>query len=87
VPPLRHHLHFPAAAPISRKIDMLHNDLVVLVDEDDREHGHEGKLVAHRNGLRHRAVSGFVFSKEGNLLIQRRAFSKYHSGEFLLFSS
>ena len=59
---------------------MLHNDLVVLVDEDDREHGHEGKLVAHRNGLRHRAVSGFVFSKEGNLLIQRRAFSKYHSG-------
>ena len=59
---------------------MLHNDLVVPVDEDDREHGHEGKLEAHRNGLRHRAVSGFVFSKEGHLLIQRRAFSKYHSG-------
>lgn len=38
-----------------------------------------GKLEAHRRGLKHLAVSVFVFSGE-SLLIQRRAEGKYHCG-------
>lgn len=37
------------------------------------------KLKVHRKGLRHKAVSIFVFDGE-NVLIQRRAVGKYHSG-------
>ena len=52
---------------------------VILVDEHDREIGTEEKLVAHRRGLLHRAVSAFLFDSEGRQLIQRRADGKYHS--------
>lgn len=38
-----------------------------------------GKLEAHRRGLRHKAVSVFLFCGDA-LLIQRRALGKYHSG-------
>jgi isopentenyl-diphosphate delta-isomerase len=38
------------------------------------------KMEAHRSGLLHLAVSLFVFSG-GEMLIQRRAAGKYHSGE------
>ena len=38
-----------------------------------------GKMEAHRRGLLHMAISIFVFSGE-ELLIQRRAACKYHSG-------
>ncbi|MBS0278772.1 MAG: NUDIX domain-containing protein [Proteobacteria bacterium] len=37
------------------------------------------KMAAHRRGLLHQAVSVFVFSGE-EMLIQRRATGKYHSG-------
>jgi isopentenyl-diphosphate Delta-isomerase len=53
---------------------------LVLVDEDDREVGSEGKLAAHEAGLLHRAFSIFVVNGAGALLLQRRAASKYHSG-------
>ena len=36
------------------------------------------KLEVHKLGLRHKAVSVFVFY-QGQLLIQQRAMSKYHS--------
>jgi len=36
------------------------------------------KLEAHRRGLRHKAISVFVV-REGEVLIQRRALSKYHT--------
>ena len=36
------------------------------------------KLEVHKSGLRHKAVSVFVFY-QGQLLIQQRAMSKYHS--------
>ncbi len=36
------------------------------------------KLEVHRRGLRHKAVSVFLFAGDA-LLIQRRALSKYHS--------
>jgi len=36
------------------------------------------KLTVHREGLRHKAVSVFVMDRQ-NVLIQRRAMSKYHT--------
>jgi isopentenyl-diphosphate delta-isomerase len=56
------------------------NSFVALVDEDDKEIGVEEKMKAHKNGLLHRAFSIFIFNKKGELLLQRRALSKYHSG-------
>ncbi len=38
-----------------------------------------GKLEAHRRGQKHLAISVFLFAGD-QLLIQRRAFGKYHSG-------
>lgn len=53
---------------------------VILVDAEDREVGVEEKLAAHLSGKLHRAVSVFLFNKKGEMLLQQRAFSKYHSG-------
>lgn len=38
------------------------------------------KLEAHKKGLQHFAFSVFLFNKKGELLIQKRAKNKYHSG-------
>ncbi len=53
---------------------------VVLVDEQNRVLGAAEKLAAHVAGTLHRAFSIFVFNREGRLLLQRRAQTKYHSG-------
>lgn len=53
---------------------------VILVDEHDRELGASEKLSAHTAGRLHRAFSIFIFNSEGQLLLQRRAKAKYHSG-------
>ena len=55
-------------------------ETVVLVDTDDHEVGVAEKLAAHRQGLLHRAFSVFVLNEAGELLLQRRATGKYHSG-------
>ena len=55
------------------------DELVVLVDEDDRPLGTAAKLDVHRDGRLHRAVSVFLFDDEGRWLLQRRADGKYHS--------
>lgn len=55
-------------------------ELVILVDGNDNEIGTIGKMEAHRLGRLHRAFSIFVFNTRGELLLQRRALSKYHSG-------
>jgi isopentenyl-diphosphate delta-isomerase len=52
---------------------------VELVDHEDRPIGTAEKLDAHRRGLRHRAVSVIVWNERGELLLQRRASTKYHS--------
>lgn len=54
-------------------------DRVILVDENDNPVGEAEKMQAHRAGLLHRAFSVFLFDEEGNILLQRRALSKYHS--------
>ena len=53
---------------------------VILVDEEDRPIGKEEKLSAHKAGKLHRCFSIFVFNSKGELLLQKRAKSKYHSG-------
>jgi isopentenyl-diphosphate delta-isomerase len=37
------------------------------------------KLEAHEKGLLHRAFSIFLFNSKGEMLLQQRALSKYHS--------
>jgi isopentenyl-diphosphate delta-isomerase len=54
-------------------------DMVVLVDEHDKELGLEEKLKAHENGGKlHRAISVFIFNRKGQLMLQQRASAKYH---------
>lgn len=52
---------------------------VILVDESDMPIGTMEKLEAHKKGLLHRAFSVFIFNSKGELLLQQRALSKYHS--------
>lgn len=54
--------------------------MVILVDRCDNPVGSAPKLEAHEKGLLHRAVSVLLFNGSGELLIQRRAAAKYHSG-------
>lgn len=56
------------------------SEMVVLVDEADRNVGSAEKLFAHRRGLLHRAFSVFVVNGRGELLLQQRSRGKYHSG-------
>jgi isopentenyl-diphosphate delta-isomerase len=53
---------------------------VILVDKNDKEIGTGEKLKIHQEGKLHRAFSIFVFNYKGELLLQQRAKSKYHSG-------
>lgn len=53
---------------------------VVLVDKKNRKIGIEEKIKAHKEGKLHRAFSIFIFNSKGELLIQQRAKTKYHSG-------
>jgi isopentenyl-diphosphate delta-isomerase len=59
-------------------IDM--NEMVILVDEADKEIGTEEKMKTHKEGKLHRAFSIFIFNPKGEMLLQKRAKSKYHSG-------
>ncbi len=52
---------------------------VILVNELDQPTGVMEKLEAHQKGLLHRAFSVFIFNEKGELLLQQRALSKYHS--------
>lgn len=53
---------------------------IIEVDTDDREIGKIEKMQAHREGRLHRAFSVFIFNSHGELLLQKRADEKYHSG-------
>ncbi|MBP5797155.1 MAG: isopentenyl-diphosphate Delta-isomerase [Bacteroidales bacterium] len=52
---------------------------VVLVNEQDQQIGIMEKMAAHIVPRLHRAFSIFIFNSKGELLLQQRAFSKYHS--------
>ena len=52
---------------------------VILVDKKDNQIGLMNKQEAHLKGVLHRAFSVFVFNSSNELLLQQRAFEKYHS--------
>ncbi len=52
---------------------------VILVDANNRAIGEMEKQEAHEKAELHRAVSVFIFNSNNQLLLQRRALSKYHS--------
>jgi isopentenyl-diphosphate delta-isomerase len=54
-------------------------DLLILVDEKDNAIGSLPKGEVHLQGVLHRAFSVFIFNSKGELLLQQRAFNKYHS--------
>lgn len=59
------------------------DDLLILVDERDRQVGVANKLNAHREALLHRAFSVFLWREVDGvveLLLTQRAPGKYHSG-------
>lgn len=53
---------------------------VVLVTENDEQIGTAEKLLAHQRNLLHRAFSIFIHNGNGEVLLQKRALTKYHSG-------
>jgi len=53
---------------------------VILVNENDVQVGTMEKMEAHMKAVLHRAFSVFVFNNKGEMLLQQRAISKYHSG-------
>jgi len=54
-------------------------EFVILVNENDRKTGTMEKMQAHIGAHLHRAFSVFIFNESGALMLQQRAFSKYHS--------
>ncbi|WP_312652028.1 isopentenyl-diphosphate Delta-isomerase [Aminipila sp.] len=63
---------------MTKREEILRNE-VLLVDCSNMPIGKATKLEAHRSPLLHRAFSIFLYH-EDKLLIQQRAFDKYHSG-------
>lgn len=59
---------------------MVKQENVILVDQEDKVLGIMEKMEAHRKGLLHRAFSIYLFNSKGQILLQKRAGSKYHSG-------
>ncbi|MFT5337829.1 MAG: isopentenyl-diphosphate delta-isomerase [Luteibaculaceae bacterium] len=55
-------------------------EFVVLVNEEDQNLGLMEKMEAHEKGLLHRAFSVLVMNSNGEMLLQKRALSKYHCG-------
>ena len=53
---------------------------VILVDKNDTQIGLMSKLDAHKKGILHRAFSVFVLNNNNELMLQKRAYNKYHSG-------
>ena len=54
-------------------------EFVILVDQQDNEIGQMEKQEAHLQNKKHRAFSVFLLDEQGNLILQQRADSKYHS--------
>jgi isopentenyl-diphosphate delta-isomerase len=53
---------------------------IILVDEHDAPIGAMEKMEAHQKACLHRAFSVFIFNNQKEMLLQKRAAGKYHSG-------
>lgn len=56
------------------------SNIIISVDEQGRMWGSVDKMQAHKTGKLHRVAYIFIFNTAGQLLMQRRAADKYHSG-------
>lgn len=52
---------------------------VILVNEKDEKVGLMPKQEAHEKGALHRAFSVFIFNDKNEVMLQQRAFHKYHT--------
>ena len=60
-----------------KKIVSSEDDLLILVDESDKETGYLSKAECHDgDGVLHRAFSVFVFNADGALLLHERGKGK-----------
>ena len=57
----------------------MQEEILILVDKNDQPQGTMPKMQAHREGQLHRAFSVMIYNNKGELLIQKRAATKYHS--------
>lgn len=57
----------------------MNEEEVILVNEDNEQIGTMPKMEAHEKALLHRAFSVFILNDEGEMMLQQRAASKYHS--------
>ena len=53
--------------------------IIPLSDTAGNITGYEEKMKVHRHGLLHLAFSILIFNSKGEMLLQKRAKSKYHS--------
>ena len=58
----------------------MEKEYVIIVDKKDKELGVMEKMEAHRQGFLHRAFSIYLINSRNEILLQRRAIKKYHSG-------
>lgn len=73
-------------ASLADMLSQHQEDQLILVDLMDRPQGSMGKLACHQKARLHRAFSLFLYRGSGDtlqLLLQRRAQGKYHSGGLL----
>ncbi len=52
---------------------------IILVDKNDNQIGVGEKIKVHQEGNLHRSFSIFVFNSQGQMMLQKRAGTKYHS--------
>ncbi|MGB2759253.1 MULTISPECIES: isopentenyl-diphosphate Delta-isomerase [Maribacter] len=52
---------------------------VILVNENNEQIGTMPKMEAHEKAVLHRAFSVFITNDKGEIMLQQRAASKYHS--------
>jgi len=52
---------------------------VILVNENNEQIGTMAKMEAHEKAVLHRAFSVFITNEKGDIMLQQRAASKYHS--------
>lgn len=57
----------------------MEEEKVILVNELDEQIGLMPKLEAHEKGVLHRAFSVFILNNKNEIMLQQRAYHKYHS--------
>ena len=57
----------------------MEEEKVILVNELDQQIGLMPKLEAHEKAVLHRAFSVFVLNDKNEIMLQQRAYQKYHS--------